>query len=338
MRPIMGCCSGRWLRRACTTKCCGCSRSAATVYRPRRWRAISHSRTSPSKQVTAAWLAVYHNAEKDWDLYELAERLVDLDHRFQLWRFQHMKTVERIIGYKPGTGGTAGVSLPGQGAAAQAVSRTLGSAHVNVPSAVPAMPARPARALQPCRSVDQVAVLRQPQVRQVGAAVAVGIDALRRARARSAPADSAASPRRGNWPSPAGHPAARRRASAPRCRCISLEAQGARDARHIQIDAGGHQQQAIAAAGDARRSPAALRQRVPVAHSPPHEIARPSAASVGAATPPRVACSSAPLKRPRSRSTRKRSAAGSAQQQSRQPPGLAPQDSPAGKAAACHGA
>jgi tryptophan 2,3-dioxygenase len=65
---------------------------------------------TPSKQVTAAWLGVYHNADKDWDLYELAERLVDLDHRFQLWRFQHMKTVERIIGYKPGTGGTAGVS------------------------------------------------------------------------------------------------------------------------------------------------------------------------------------------------------------------------------------
>ena len=64
----------------------------------------------PSKQVTAAWLGVYHNADKDWDLYELAERLVDLDHRFQLWRFQHMKTVERIIGYKSGTGGTAGVS------------------------------------------------------------------------------------------------------------------------------------------------------------------------------------------------------------------------------------
>jgi tryptophan 2,3-dioxygenase len=64
----------------------------------------------PSKQVTAAWLAVYHNAAKDWDLYELAERLVDIDHRFQMWRFQHMKTVERIIGYKPGTGGTAGVS------------------------------------------------------------------------------------------------------------------------------------------------------------------------------------------------------------------------------------
>ncbi|MFT3904981.1 MAG: tryptophan 2,3-dioxygenase family protein [Steroidobacteraceae bacterium] len=63
-----------------------------------------------SKQVTAAWLGVYHNSAKDWDLYELAERLVDLDHKFQLWRFQHMKTVERIIGYKPGTGGTAGVA------------------------------------------------------------------------------------------------------------------------------------------------------------------------------------------------------------------------------------
>jgi tryptophan 2,3-dioxygenase len=63
-----------------------------------------------SKQVTGAWLGVYHNAGKDPDLYELAERLVDLDHHFQLWRYQHMKTVERIIGYKAGTGGTAGVS------------------------------------------------------------------------------------------------------------------------------------------------------------------------------------------------------------------------------------
>ena len=64
----------------------------------------------PSKAVTGAWLGVYHNAEKDWDLYELAEGLVDLDHRFQVWRFQHMKTVERIIGAKRGTGGTGGVS------------------------------------------------------------------------------------------------------------------------------------------------------------------------------------------------------------------------------------
>ena len=64
----------------------------------------------PSKAVTAAWLGVYHNSQKDWDLYELAEGLIDLDHRFQLWRFQHMKTVERIIGNKPGTGGTSGVN------------------------------------------------------------------------------------------------------------------------------------------------------------------------------------------------------------------------------------
>jgi tryptophan 2,3-dioxygenase len=63
-----------------------------------------------SKQVAGAWLGVYHNSDKDWDLYELAERLVDLDHNFQLWRFHHLKTVERIIGYKPGTGGTSGVA------------------------------------------------------------------------------------------------------------------------------------------------------------------------------------------------------------------------------------
>jgi tryptophan 2,3-dioxygenase len=63
-----------------------------------------------SKQVAGAWLGVYHNADSGWDLYELAERLVDLDHNFQLWRCHHLKTVERIIGYKPGTGGTGGVS------------------------------------------------------------------------------------------------------------------------------------------------------------------------------------------------------------------------------------
>jgi tryptophan 2,3-dioxygenase len=64
----------------------------------------------PSKQVAAAWLAIYHSVDENWDLYELAEKLVDLDHKFQLWRFSHMKTVERIIGYKRGTGGTGGVS------------------------------------------------------------------------------------------------------------------------------------------------------------------------------------------------------------------------------------
>jgi tryptophan 2,3-dioxygenase len=67
-----------------------------------------------NKQVTGAWLGVYHNSQKDWDLYEFAERLVDLDHKFQLWRFHHMKTVERIIGYKAGTGGTSGVAYLGK--------------------------------------------------------------------------------------------------------------------------------------------------------------------------------------------------------------------------------
>ena len=75
--------------------------------------AVDRDFTQPyqaSKQVAAAWLSVYHNSEKEWDLYELAERLVDLDYKFQLWRFAHVKTVERIIGFKRGTGGTGGVS------------------------------------------------------------------------------------------------------------------------------------------------------------------------------------------------------------------------------------
>jgi tryptophan 2,3-dioxygenase len=59
--------------------------------------------------VRKAWLEVYNNVEKYWDLYELAEKLVDIEDWLQQWRFRHMKTVERIIGFKKGTGGSSGV-------------------------------------------------------------------------------------------------------------------------------------------------------------------------------------------------------------------------------------
>jgi tryptophan 2,3-dioxygenase len=59
--------------------------------------------------VEAAWLAIYRDSAKHWDLYELAEKLVDLEYRLQQWRYAHMKTVERIIGFKRGTGGSSGV-------------------------------------------------------------------------------------------------------------------------------------------------------------------------------------------------------------------------------------
>jgi tryptophan 2,3-dioxygenase len=60
--------------------------------------------------VEAAWTAVYREPERHWDLYELGEELVDLEDFFRQWRFRHVTTVERIIGFKPGTGGTAGVA------------------------------------------------------------------------------------------------------------------------------------------------------------------------------------------------------------------------------------
>jgi tryptophan 2,3-dioxygenase len=63
-----------------------------------------------SSEVEAAWLEVYRHPEKYWDLYQLAEELIDLEDAFRQWRFRHVTTVERIIGFKPGTGGTAGVS------------------------------------------------------------------------------------------------------------------------------------------------------------------------------------------------------------------------------------
>ncbi len=65
---------------------------------------------SPSPAVEAAWLETYRDAEAHWDLYELGEKLVDLEYRLQQWRFSHLKTVERIIGFKRGTGGSDGVN------------------------------------------------------------------------------------------------------------------------------------------------------------------------------------------------------------------------------------
>ncbi len=63
----------------------------------------------PHPGVEEAWLEVYRESDEFWDLYELAEKLVDLEYRLQQWRFAHLKTVERIIGFKQGTGGSAGV-------------------------------------------------------------------------------------------------------------------------------------------------------------------------------------------------------------------------------------
>lgn len=64
----------------------------------------------PNESVEAAWLAVYRDVHRYWDLYELAEKLVDIENRQQQWRLNHMFTVERIIGNKMGTGGSSGVS------------------------------------------------------------------------------------------------------------------------------------------------------------------------------------------------------------------------------------
>ncbi|PJI98714.1 tryptophan 2,3-dioxygenase [Acidovorax sp. 69] len=63
-----------------------------------------------SDAVEQAWLVVYRNPGQHWDLYQLGEELTDLEDAFRLWRFRHVTTVERVIGFKRGTGGTGGVS------------------------------------------------------------------------------------------------------------------------------------------------------------------------------------------------------------------------------------
>jgi tryptophan 2,3-dioxygenase len=71
----------------------------------RDWRTPYEAHPS----VRAAWATVYREAARNWDLYELAEELVDLEDWSRQWRFRHVTTVERIIGHKRGTGGSSGV-------------------------------------------------------------------------------------------------------------------------------------------------------------------------------------------------------------------------------------
>jgi tryptophan 2,3-dioxygenase len=75
--------------------------------------ALTRDRSTPheaDESLQAAWAEVYRDPAKYWDLYELAEKLVDLEDYFRRWRFNHVTTVERVIGLKRGTGGTGGVS------------------------------------------------------------------------------------------------------------------------------------------------------------------------------------------------------------------------------------
>ncbi|WP_233168476.1 tryptophan 2,3-dioxygenase [Xylophilus sp. ASV27] len=67
-------------------------------------------RHQPNAAVEQAWLEVYRLPEQHWDLYQLGEKLTDIEDAFRLWRFRHVSTVERVIGFKRGTGGTGGTS------------------------------------------------------------------------------------------------------------------------------------------------------------------------------------------------------------------------------------
>src|SRR5690606_26731063 len=62
-----------------------------------------------SDAVEQAWLSIYRQSEANWDLYQLGEELTDLEDASRLWRLRHVTPVERIIGFKRGTGGTSGV-------------------------------------------------------------------------------------------------------------------------------------------------------------------------------------------------------------------------------------
>ena len=80
------------------------------AHRRARTRRASISATARPRRSPRAWLEVYRDADRWFDLYELAEKLVDIDDALAAWRHKHVLTVERIIGNKRGTGGSAGAS------------------------------------------------------------------------------------------------------------------------------------------------------------------------------------------------------------------------------------
>ena len=113
--------------------------AAARAARPgdpgrRTWSATGRRRTSPATRSRQAWLVVYRDPQAHWDLYQLGEELTDLEDAFRLWRFRHVTTVERVIGFKRGTGGTCGRRLPAQDARRRAVPGDLEAAHRSVGS------------------------------------------------------------------------------------------------------------------------------------------------------------------------------------------------------------
>lgn len=65
----------------------------------------------PQPEITAIFAHIYEHPDQHWGAYEMCEKLVDVEQRFCLWRFRHMKTVQRVIGFKPGTGGSSGVAF-----------------------------------------------------------------------------------------------------------------------------------------------------------------------------------------------------------------------------------
>ncbi len=85
----------------------------------RKGHAVPHSHIErdwslpyePSPEVMTVFKGIYDEPKTNWDAYEMAEKLVDMEERFQLWRFRHMKTVQRIIGHKTGTGGSSGTAF-----------------------------------------------------------------------------------------------------------------------------------------------------------------------------------------------------------------------------------
>jgi tryptophan 2,3-dioxygenase len=97
-------------RRRSTTSSCGHLARRGLPCRPSASSGTGRNLRAPSGLVPVL-RTIYADPRRWWDAYDMCEKLVDIEESFQLWRFRHLKTVERIIGHRPGTGGSSGVGF-----------------------------------------------------------------------------------------------------------------------------------------------------------------------------------------------------------------------------------
>ena len=119
------CCRSCWISRRFTTPSCAFWLAADSRFPTRCCNVTCDGPGSLQPALIPVFQSIYDAVDRAFDLYEACESLVDVEDNFQFWRFRHLRTVQRTIGFKTGTGGSSGVRLLAEGAGPDLLSRAL---------------------------------------------------------------------------------------------------------------------------------------------------------------------------------------------------------------------